>query len=93
MDDLVSLAIVEGAVVLYSEVGKIILDWLQASDPRLVLDGIKDLVDGESQRSEILFRPKGLEWAWREDRESLSLEGILPLVLILDMGGGLVQRL
>ena len=48
VDGFVSLAVVKGAVVLCSGVSRIMLDWLRASDSRLVLNGVKDLVDGES---------------------------------------------
>ena len=47
MDDLVSLNIIEGAVLLCFEESMIILDWLGVLDPKLVLDGIKDLVNGD----------------------------------------------
>ena len=43
--------------------------------------------------SEMLFRPEGSEWAWREDQECLSFEGRLPSVLILGMARGFVGRL
>ena len=59
------------------------------ADPWLVLDGIEDLIDGESQSSERLYCPDGLEWIWREDRESLHIEDGLPLVLVAGMGRGL----
>jgi len=45
----------------------------------LVLDGTKDFVDREPQRDEVLFRPKGSEWIWGENREHLLLEGGLPI--------------
>jgi len=61
VDGLVSLAVVEGAVHLCSDEGRITLDWLQVPDPRLVLDGIKDFFDGMFQRSEMLLRPEGSE--------------------------------
>ena len=44
MDGSVSFVVMEEAVLLCNWESRIILDW--ALDPRLVLDGIKDLVDG-----------------------------------------------
>ena len=46
MNGIVSLVVMKEAVLLCSWESRIILDW--APDPRLVLDGIKDLVGGES---------------------------------------------
>ena len=64
MDGLVSLAVVEEAILFCSDEGRIILDWLRVLDPRLVLDGIKDFVDGKFQWSEMLLCLEGLEWTW-----------------------------
>ena len=44
----VSYIVVEGAV-LCSDEGKIMLDWLQAPDSRLVLDSTKDFIDEKFQ--------------------------------------------
>ena len=44
-----SLIIVKGIIVLYSNEGRIILDWLRVPDPRLILDGIRDFIEGEFQ--------------------------------------------
>ena len=38
------------------------LDRLWASYPQLVLDGIEDVVDEESQRGEVLLRSEDSEW-------------------------------
>ena len=55
--------------------------------PQLVLDGVQELIDGESQRSEKLFHwLVSLEWIWLKDGKHLSLEGKLPSVPILGVG-------
>ena len=48
MDDLVPLAIMEGAVLFCSDEDKIMLDWLRAPDPRF-LDDIKNFVNRKFQ--------------------------------------------
>ena len=48
VDGLVSLAFVKGTILFYFGECGVVLNWLGASYPRLVLDGIKDFVDGES---------------------------------------------
>ena len=74
MDNLVSLALMIGVVLFYSIKYNIVPDWFWAPYPRLVLDGVEELVDGEPQQSELMFYLEGLEWAWREDQERLSLK-------------------
>ena len=88
-----SLTIMIGTIFLFSGKYGIVSDGSWASNPRLILDGVEDLVDGEPQRSGILFRLEGSEGTWREDRERLTLEGKLPPVQILGIGGGFVLRL
>ena len=48
MNGLVSLAVVEGVVLFCTDESRIMFDWLWTPDSRSVLDGVKDLVDGES---------------------------------------------
>ena len=59
VDGLVFFAIMEGLALFFSEESRKILDCLRAPDSRLGLDGIKDIVDGKSHRSEMLFHPEG----------------------------------
>jgi len=54
----------------------------------LVLDGVEYFVDGETERSELLYRLVDSEQTWREDLECLSLVSRLPSVSIVGMGGG-----
>ena len=56
-------------------------------NPRLVLHGVENLIDGESQRGEMLFCLEGSEWTWRKNQDRLSLKGRLPPVQVLGMGG------
>ena len=60
------------------------------SDPLLVLYGVKNHVDRDQQQSEVLCRFVGLERTWRENQESLSFKGGLPLISAADMGGNLL---
>jgi len=53
MSSHVSLAIVEGIVLLCFRDDRIVMVWLWVPDPRLVFDGIINLVDGKSQWSEV----------------------------------------
>ena len=48
VDGLVYIAFIERTNIFCSEKCRVVLDWHRASYPRLVLDGIKDLVDGEA---------------------------------------------
>ena len=93
VNDLVSLTVMIRAIFFCSEKRGIVSNWSQTPDSRLVLDGIEDLVDGESQQSEMMFRSESSEWDWREDWEPLSLEGKLPPVQVLGIGRGFVRRL
>jgi len=52
MDNLVPFAVVVGIVFIRPKKREIVLDWSRTSTPGLVLDGVKDLVDRELQRSE-----------------------------------------
>ena len=52
MDTLVPFAAMIGTIFLRTEKREIILDWSRVSNPGLVLDDVKDLVDRELQRSE-----------------------------------------
>ena len=54
MDGLVLFTIMGRTILFYSEKCEIILDWPRAPDPRLVFDGIEDLVDGKPERNEML---------------------------------------
>jgi len=62
------------------------LDRLWANFSWLVLDGIKDLIDGKPQRGEMLFHSEGSEWIHRENLECLLLESGLPPILAASMG-------
>jgi len=55
MDDLVSLTIMVGTIFFCSEKCGIVPDWSWTPNPWLVFDGVEDFIDGESQRSEMLF--------------------------------------
>ena len=55
----------------------------------MVLDGVEDFVDGDPERSELLYGVVGSE---RTLVRGLSLEGWLTPIPILGMGGGLVWR-
>ena len=93
VDGHVSLTIMIRSIFFCSRKCEIVPDWSWAPNSRLILDSFEDLVDGESQRSGMLFHLEGSEWAWRKDWKCPSLEGRLPLVLILGTGSGFVQRL
>jgi len=43
------------------------LDRLQASYPRLVLDGIEDIIGGKPKQGEVLLRSERSEWIWGEN--------------------------
>ena len=60
MDGSVPLTIVEGTILFCSRECGIVLDRSWMLDPRLVLDGVEDLVDGEPERGEVLCQLKGL---------------------------------
>jgi len=61
VDGIVSFTVLVRTILFYSEKCRIIPNWSRAPNPRLVLDGIEDLVDGEPERSEVLCRLEGLE--------------------------------
>ena len=48
--------------IFRSEEWRVVLDRLRALHPWLVLDDIEDFIDGEPQRSKVLFHLEGLEW-------------------------------
>ena len=62
------LTVIVRIVFFHSENCGVVLDWLQALYPQLVQDDVEDFVDGEPQRSEVLFHIKGLEWIRCENR-------------------------
>ena len=72
MNGLVPLTVIVRTIFFRSGECGVILDRLRAVYPPLVLDGIVDFVDRESQQSELLFHLEGLGWIWREDQECLS---------------------
>ena len=60
----------------------VVLDRFQASYSWFAFDATEDLVNGEPQQCEVLFRSEGSERIQRENRECLLLEGGLPLRLL-----------
>ena len=42
----------------------VVLDWLLALYPQLVLNGVEDFVDWEPQWSEVLFHLESFGWIW-----------------------------
>ena len=70
----------------------IIPDRSWVPNPWLNFDGIAYLINGEPQWSEVFHPLVGTERIWREDQERLSLEGRMPMVLILGMSGGFMRR-
>jgi len=64
VNGLVPLTVMVRTIFFRSGEYVIILDRLRAIYPRLVLDGIVDFVDRESQQSELLFHLEGLGWIW-----------------------------
>ena len=61
VDGLVPFAVRIRTILFCSGKCRIVPDWSRESEPRLVLDGIEDLVDAEPERSEVLCRLVGLE--------------------------------
>jgi len=59
------------------------------ADPRLILDGIEDVVHWEIQRGEVLLRFVSLKRIRKENRERLLFESGLPLILVNGMGQSL----
>ena len=62
MDGLVPFTVMIRTIFFRSEKYGVVLDWLWALNPRLVLDGVEDFIDGEHRRNEVLFHLEGLEW-------------------------------
>ena len=62
MDRLVSLTVVIRTVFFRSEECWVVLDWLRALYPRLVLDVIENFIDGKPQWSKVLFHLEALKW-------------------------------
>ena len=62
-DGLVPVTLMVRALPFYFGKCKIVPNWSWAPDPRLVLDGVGDLIDGKPLRSEVLCRLEGLEGA------------------------------
>ena len=63
IDGLMSLAIIVRAILSAPDArGHIV--WVSDTDPRLVLDGVEELVDREPQWSELLRLPVGSKRAW-----------------------------
>ena len=60
VDGIVSLIIVVRTVFFRSEERRVVLDQLRLLYLQLVLNGIEDFVDRESQHSEVLFHLEGL---------------------------------
>ena len=59
-----SLSVMIGAIFFCSGECGIVLNWSRVLNPWLVLDVVEDLIDEESQRSEMMLCPEGSEWAW-----------------------------
>ena len=85
VDDLVSFAFMKETILFHSEC-RVVLDRHRAPYPRLVLDGIEDLIDGKPQRGEVLFHLEDSGWIRREDRERLSFACWLPTIRVTGMG-------
>ena len=83
MDNLVPLVVVVRIVFFRFGECKVVLDRLQALYPQLVLDGVKDFIDGEPQRSVVFFHLEGLERIQRENRERLSFVGGLHPIRVI----------
>ena len=65
VDDLLSLAVMIGAIFFCSGKCGTIPDWSRAPKPQLILDIVEDLANRESQWCEILFLQfVGLERIW-----------------------------
>jgi len=62
MDGLVSFIVMIGTILFYYRRYRIVPNWSRALDPRMVFDGVADLVDGELERSEVLCRLEGSKW-------------------------------
>ena len=62
LKSLVSLVIIEGAVVIRSETSRVVLLWFRALYPGLTLEGFKDILDRELQRGEVAIHPVGSKW-------------------------------
>jgi len=60
-NDFVPFTVIIGTVLFFSGRCKIVMDWYRALDPWLILDGVEDLIYGESERSEVLYRLESLE--------------------------------
>ena len=82
VDDLVPLR----TIFFRSGECRIVLDWLRALYPRLILDDVEDFVDVEPQQSEVLFHLEGLEWTRWEDRQCLSFVSRLPPIWVIGTG-------
>ena len=93
MDDLVRLIVMWGILLFCSRKRRIVLDWSRASDPRLIFNGVEELVDGELEWSEVLYRLEGLERIRWKNRERLSLVGGLPPIRVLGSGSRFILRL
>ena len=89
VDSLMSLAVLVRTVIFRFRKYKIVLDRLPASYPLLVLDGTEDLINGEPQWGEVLFRAEGPEWTRKENQERLLLEDMFPQILVTAIGQSL----
>ena len=76
-------------ILFHSGECRVVLDWLWALYPQLVLDDIKDFVDEEPQLGVVLHL-EDLKWIQREDREHLSFAGVLTLIWVIGIGWSLV---
>jgi len=61
MDSLVSLTIVIRAILFCSRTRGVVLDGSRMPDPGLILDDVENFVDGEPERSELLYQLVGSE--------------------------------
>ena len=92
MDRFMLLTLMEGTIIFHSKKCYVMMDQLRASYTWLAFDTTEDFVDGEPQWGEVLFHPEGSKWIRRENRESMLLEGGLPLILVSGMGWNLSLR-
>ena len=61
MDGLVPFIVMVEAVFFCFRMRRVVLDGSRLPDPGLILDGVEDLIEGEPERSDLLYRLVGSE--------------------------------